>query len=82
MSKINHHTMVRLPLVSNKIKFISSNVFPRILIKLSSIVFVKSSLKKSMEVLIENLLDQNGSIFGSVLSTGNSLVERISGIVF
>lgn len=73
-------TSVRLLLVSNNIKFISSKVFPRI--RLFSVVFVKSSLKNSMEVLIENLLDQNGSIFGSVSSTRNSLVERISGIVF
>lgn len=75
-------TSVRLLLVSNDIKFISSKVFRRILIRLFSVVFVKSSLKNSMEVLIENLLDQNGSIFGSVSSTRNSLVERISGIVF
>lgn len=75
-------TSVRLLLVSNDLKFISSKVFRRILIRLFSVVFVKSSLKNSMEVLIENLLDQNGSIFGSVSSTRNSLVERISGIVF
>lgn len=75
-------TSVRLSLVSNNIKFISSKVFRRILIRLFSVVFVKSSLKNSMEVLIENLLDQNGSILGSVSSTRNSLVERISGIVF
>lgn len=75
-------TSVRLLLVSNDIKFISSKVFRRILIRLFSVVFVKSSLKNSMEVLIENLLDQNGSIFGSVSSIRNSLVERISGIVF